>query len=145
MVAASINGYLYQAVTVPLMKITTPAKKIRKGTDVASEPLLTASRSWSQPSTSMTKPTNRCMAVTWRSPSASSSCSSWRSSGLGECSMALPLAAVRLELLAQRQPLELVRRADPFTIYLFGPLLHPLENHLEAGLPVVAHERHMLG
>src|SRR5437867_2654688 len=55
MVAASINGYLYQAVTVPLMKITTPAKKIRKGTDVASEPLLTASRSWSQPSTSMTK------------------------------------------------------------------------------------------
>src|SRR5881296_847970 len=143
MVAASINGYLYQAVTVPLMKITTPAKKIRKGTDVASEPLLTASNSWSQPSTNMTKPTNFCMAVTWRSPSASSSCSSWRSSVLGFWSISI-LAAIRLEQLAQRQPLELVRRADPFPIHLFGPLLHPLEEHLEEGLAVVDQERHVV-
>src|SRR2546427_7631004 len=116
---------------------------MRKGTDVASEPLLTASSSWSQPSTSMTKPTNFCMAVTWRSPSASSSCSSWRSSVLGFCSISI-LAPIRLELLAQRQPLELVRRAHPFPIHLFGPLLHPLEEHLAASLAVVDQERHVV-
>src|SRR5213593_5037153 len=91
----------------------------------------------------MTKPTNFCMAVTWRSPSASSSCSSWRSSVLGFWSISI-LAAIRLEQLAQRQPLELVRRADPFPIHLFGPLLHPLEEHLEEGLAVVDQERHVV-
>src|SRR6059036_1273644 len=91
----------------------------------------------------MTKPTNFCIAVTWRSPSASSSCSSRRSSVLGFCSISI-LAPIRLELLAQCQPLELVRRADPFPIHLFGPLLHPLEEHLEEGLPVVDQERHVV-
>src|SRR5713101_5509464 len=54
------------------------------------------------------------------------------------------LSVIRLELLAQRQPLELVRRADPFTIHLFGSLLHPLEEHLEEGLAVVDQERHVV-
>src|SRR5207245_2615406 len=91
----------------------------------------------------MTKPTNFCIAVPWRSPSASSSCSSWRSSVLGFCSISI-LAPIWLELLAQRQPLELVRRAGDFTIHLFGPLLHPLEEHLEEGLAVVDQERHVV-
>src|SRR2546428_7677610 len=88
----------------------------------------------------MTKPTNFCIAVTWRSPSASSSCSSWRSSVLGFCSISI-LAPIRLELLFQRLPPELGRQADPFPLHPFGPLLHPLEEHLEDELPVVDQER----
>src|SRR2546426_6776480 len=84
----------------------------------------------------MTKPTNFCIAVTWRSPSASSSCSSWRSSVLGFCSISI-LAPIWLELLAQRHPPELVRRAYPLPILLFGPLLHSLEEHAEKSLAVV--------